>query len=361
MADQQHIIDDKITFGELIRRGAGWIKIFRKKWRVLFYGLCLGGILGLIASWIKDPVYTAETTFVIEESGSSGMGGLSGLANLAGVNLGSLGSRSGLFQGDNIMELYRSESMLSTTLLSPFKGRNDSVQLLVERYVAFHKLPQKWGDEVDFSQLNFHQPRAEFSVEQDSVIKEIVKVIRKENLAVSKPDRKLSIIKVMVKSKDEAFAKVFNEQLVENVNQFYYETKTKKTAENLEVLQHQADSVRKILDKNLKTYAGMQDQRPNPNPLMQSLTVEAQSKEVDIEVTATAYGEIIKNLEIAKINHRNSSPLIQVVDSPRYPLTESKLKWYVALVIGGVLGFFLAAVYIYISRLYQANIKGEQG
>ncbi len=357
MADQQHIIDDKITFGELILRFEGWLKFFISKWRILAMAIAVGAAIGLIASWVKKPKYTAETTFVLEESDGVGMGGLSGLASLAGVNLSSLGSSSGLFHGDNIMELYRSDNMLIKTFLSQFEGE----ELLVDRYVSFHHLDEKWSDKVDFSQLDFHQSRKDFSVEQDSVMKELAKVIREENLTVNKPDRKLSIIKVSLTSKDESFAKVYNEKLVENVNAFYYETKTKKTAENLAILQHQADSVRQVLDKSLAEYAGMQDDRPNPNPLMQKASVEAKSKQMDIQVASSAYSEIVKNLEIAKINHRNSTPLIQIIDEPRYPLTESKLKWYVALVIGGILGFFLAAVYIYISRLYQANVKGEQG
>ncbi|GAB3656123.1 hypothetical protein GCM10028791_27720 [Echinicola sediminis] len=353
MADHKHILDDKITFRELILRGEGWIKYFKSKWRFLLIVVLVGAALGLSASWLKKPKYTAETTFVLEESDGRGMGGLSGLASLAGINLGSLGSSSGLFQGDNIMELYRSDNMLIKTLLSPFEGET----LLVERYVDFHKLDKKWADKVDFSQLDFSLGREDFSVQQDSVMKELAKGIRNKELSVNKPDRKLSIIKVALTSKDESFAKVYNERLVENVNAFYYETKTKKTAENLAILQHQADSVRAVLDESLAEYAGIQDDRPNPNPLMQRASVEAKSKQVDIQVASSAYSEIAKNLEIAKINHRNSSPLIQIIDKPRFPLTETKLKWYVGIFMGGMAAFILAVLYLYVSRLYQTNIK----
>ena len=354
MADQKHIIDDKITFRELVLRGKEWFRFFKSKWRFLIIAVAVGAALGLLASWLKKPKYTAETTFVLEESDGSGMGGLSGLASLAGINLGSLGSSSGLFQGDNIMELYRSDNMLIKTLLSPYeKGK----ELLVERYISFHKLDKKWSDKVDFSSLDFSRDREDFSVEQDSVMKELAKDIREKQLSVTKPDRKLSIIKVTLTSKDELFAKTYNETLVENVNNFYFETKTKKTAENLAILQHQADSVRMVLDKDLAEFAGMQEDRPNPNPLMQRASVEAKSKQVDIQVASSAYSEIVKNLEIAKINHRNSTPLIQIIDKPRFPLTESRLKWHVGIFMGGMLAFVLAVIYLYIMRLYQANIK----
>src|SRR3546814_7090606 len=71
------------------------------------------------------------TTFVLE--GGDSKGGLSqyaGMAAMVGVDLG--GGTSGLFQGDNIFELYKSRRMLTQTLLS--KTHSDSSELLIERY-----------------------------------------------------------------------------------------------------------------------------------------------------------------------------------------------------------------------------------
>lgn len=359
MPDQQHIIDDKITLRELVLRMTSWVQVFKKNWRFLGLALLLGAILGALASFIKKPVYTAETTFVLEETSLGGMGNMSGIASLLGVNLGSLGTGNGLFQGDNIMELYKSGNMLAKTLLSPF-DEEDSSYLLIDRYIDFNNLEKKWGDEVDFSQLDFSLARDNFPVQQDSVVKEIVKEIKKENLFVDKPDRKLSIIKITIQSKDEHFSKIFNEKLVENVNEFYLFTKTKKTGENLSILQMQSDSVRRVLDQSLKKYALMQDQVPNPNPLLQTGTVEAKSSQVDVQASIAVYEEIAKNLEIAKINHRNNSPLIQLIDSPRFPLEESKIKLGVGIFGGAFILLVLAIFYIYLSTIYQVNLQKDR-
>ena len=356
MPDHQHIKDDKITGRELLQRISGWLRIFKLRWKLIGLAIIFGGILGALASVIKKAGDTAQTSFVLEETSMGGMGNMSGVASLLGINLGSLGSGNGLFEGDNIMELYRSGSMLSKTLLTPFK-EGDSTYLLIDRYIAFNKLEEKWSDEVDFSSLDFGRDREGFSVKQDSVVKEIVKEIRKNNLIVDKPDRKLSIIKVVIQSKDEPFSKVFNERLVENVNEFYYLTKTKKTGENLAILQMQSDSVRKVLDQSLARYARVQDQIPNPNPLLQSGTVDAKSSQVDVQASIAVYEEIVKNLEIAKINHRNNSPLIQIIDSPRFPLEESRIKLGTGIIVGAFVFFLLAIFYIYISTLLGAQLK----
>jgi ribosomal protein L21 len=282
-----------------------------------------------------------------------GMGQMSGIANLLGVNIGGLGGTNGLFQGDNIMELYRSDRMLEETLLSPF----DSSVLLVERFIQTEELDKKWGSEVDFASLDFAAALGTATVTQDSVVKEVAKLIREKQLSVVKPDRKLSIIQVSVSSKDEAFAKVFNETLVTKVNAFYFETKTKKTGENLRILQGQADSVRAILNQSIGALAYAQDRIPNANPLLSSATVDGRLKQVDVQSSASVFQEIVKNLEVAKINHRINSPLIQIIDAPKFPLTRSEIRLGKGMVSGALALGFLVLGMLYTRRLYQKHLK----
>jgi hypothetical protein len=356
MKGQQHILDDKITFIEIVERSRNWIGFFLSEWKILFLAAIIGAGFGALASILKKPVYHAETTFVLEDSDMGGLNQMSGLASLLGINIGSLGgSSSGIFQGDNIMELYKSDNMLGKTLLSPF----NSESLLIDRFIEFNKLSKKWQRKVNLDQMDFSISRERFTVTQDSVVKEISKLIREKHLAVEKPNRKLSIIQVNIRSKDEAFAKVFNETLVENVNSFYFETKTKKTAENVGILQVQSDSVRRVLDENLVEFAGMSDRIPFPNPLLQSATVEGRKKQIDIQAASAVYAEITKNLEIAKVNHRNNSPLIQIIDEPRFPLRMTKIKLLKGIVFGAAFFVFLALAILYFRRIYSLHFTGN--
>ncbi|MCH7401636.1 Wzz/FepE/Etk N-terminal domain-containing protein [Belliella kenyensis] len=350
---EKHILDDKITLKEIVLRTKAWINYFQSMWIYILISAIIGMALGATYSILKKPVYAAETIFVLEESDGSGLGQVSGLASLVGMNLSSLGGSSGLFQGDNIMELYKSNNMLDKTLLSPF----DNEVLLIDRYIQFNKLDEKWKNKVDLKNMNFGIERSDFTVTQDSVMKEIAKTIKEKHLSVAKPDRKLTIIKVDITSKDEAFAKVFNEKLVENVNNFYLETKTKKTSENLNILQSQADSVRRILDRSLEDFASLSDMTPNPNPLLQAGNVGIRKKQVDVQATTAIYSEIVKNLEIAKVNQRNTSPLIQIIDGPRYPLDRYEIKLLKGLVFGGLIAIVLCFLALYIKELNRKYLK----
>ena len=352
MSESKHFTQNQFTLKEVIQNISEWVKFFLSKWKILIAAGLIGMAIGAMVSVFKKPVFNAETTFVLEEEESGGVGQMSGLASLVGVNLGSLGGTSGLFQGDNIMELYRSDRMLGETLLSPF----DEESLLIDRYVTFEELDKKWASKVDIPSMDFSIPRENFTISQDSVIKEVAKLIRNNQLSVFKPDRKLTIIQVSLSSKDEIFAKAFNERLVEKVNTFYFRTKTKKTSENISILQTQADSVRRILEESMEEYADASDRVPYANPLRTSATIESRKRLIDVEATGGVYGEIVKNLEIAKVNHRNNSPLIQIIDSPRLPLNRTEIR----LVKGMVLGCFFMGIFtiflLYFHRLYQKHV-----
>jgi hypothetical protein len=338
---------------EVVQNLIDWVNFFRSKWKLLFLSLVVGTGLGAVYSVLKDPVFHAETSFVLEEEGMGGIGQMSGLASLLGVNLGGIGGTNGLFQGDNIMELYRSDRMLEETLLSPF----DKESLLVDRFIEFEELENKWASKIDLSTLTFSASKENHGVKQDSVIKEIAKLIREKQLEVVKPDRKLSIIQVNVSSKDEAFAKLFNETLVSKVNTFYLETKTKKTGENLRILQLQADSVRAILDASLGNLASEQDRVPNANPLLNAATVNERRKQVDVQTSAAVFEEIVKNLEMAKINHRINTPLIQLIDSPKLPLKRTEVRLLKGMVYGAIFFGILAISSLYLRRIYQKHLQ----
>lgn len=349
--NQQYINEERISLGSVIRTIQDWIRSMFAAWKQIILGAIIIGGLYFTFQMIKKTEYVAQTTFVLEVDGGSGLGGqLSSLANLAGVNLGSLTESSGVFQIDNIMELYRSYRMMKKTLLSPVDLGDGSNERLITRYAREKKLNNEWAP----LGIDFEIPEGQMRIKHDSVMKEVVEDILERNLAVSKPNRKLTILSVAYKSEDQKFAKAFNEQLVQHVNDFYLETKTKKTGENLEILTQTADSVKRALDASLLALAQFEEENPNLNPLRQSAKVDYQKIQIDIQSSGTVYREIVKNLEIAKVAHRNNLPLIQIIDEPVFPLEDNRMKWYKALVIGLFAGGVMMVFAMTAIRIYRS-------
>lgn len=354
METNKHFInEERISLGSVIKTIQDWVLSMLRAWKQIILGAVIIGGLYFAYQMLKKTEYTAQTTFVLETESSMGLGGqLSSLANLAGVSLGSLTESSSVFQLDNIMELYRSYRMLKKTLLSEADLGNGS-ERLITHYAREAKLISDWEP----LGIDFEIPEMQMVVKHDSVLKEVVEDILEQNLVVGKPKRKLTILSVAYTAEDQRFAKAFNKQLVAHVNDFYLETKTKKTGENLRVLTHQADSVKKVLDAALLELARFEEENPNINPLRQKARVPLQKIQIDVRSSGVVYQEIVKNLELAKVAHRNNLPLIQIIDEPIFPLEDNCMKWYKALVIGLIIGGFLMVAFLTMKSVYRSAME----
>src|SRR5690606_18737178 len=160
---------------------------------------------------------------------------------------------------------------------------------------------------------------------QDSLFSLYYKDIIKNTLTINKPDKKLNIIQLDIESPDELFSKAFCERLIQNVTDFYIQTRTKKSSENLAILSKQVDSVRRELNEAIGGVAMATDANPNPNEAFQRLRVSSQKRQVDVQANTAILSELVKQQEIAKLDLRNNKPLIQALDRPILPLEEDKI------------------------------------
>jgi len=335
MSLRENSFEDKISLSFLYERLKDWILFLFSKWGTIVLGTICILFFTISYNYLVKPTYFARTTFVLDNDSTSSMGDLSSLASLAGINASSFIDASSLFQIDNIQELYRSNTMIKKTLMSTANdGKKDFK--LIDRFIEVEKLKNKW-DKLGVNINNFESTKT-ISRTKDSLIKELIKTIKKENLIVDKPSRKTTILEIGFDHKDEILAKTFNENLVKIVNQFYNKTKTLKTGSNLKILQRQSDSVKIVLDASIMLLAEIDQSIPNPNPLSKVNLVPYQKAMIDVQANSAIYQELLKQLELAKVTHRNNMPLIQVIDSPNYPLENSRWKLLKTIVYGIIMG-----------------------
>ncbi len=327
------VVKDEISLKELILSVQEWWKYIRGKWKMILIAGVVGGALGLVYSLVTKPTYKAEASFVLESAKSEG--GVMSIA--AKFGLGGSSSGEGLFgDEDNMVVFLKSRTMGARTLLTntDFNGQNE---LLINRYITSYKLRDKWKSER-LKNVKFNAYPQSNTLLADSMVSAIHKLILKKNLEVAKPDKDGNIINVTTISIDELFSKAFTEHLIENATEFYTTTTTKKAADNVAILQKQADSVRSLLDYAISGVAVNTDAVPNLNPAFQRLKVGAQKEVVDVEMNKAILEEIIKNLELAKIDLRRQSPLVQIIDNPVLPLEKKKIGKMVSISLGGIFG-----------------------
>jgi hypothetical protein len=356
--NKKNINTDEISLKDLILQIGAWWKYITSKWKTILFAGLIGGVLGFTYAYLKKPVYKAELSFALEDekSGGGGLGAAMGLASQFGIDLGGSGG-GGAFSGDNLLALMKSRSMVESTLLSSITI-NGKTQTLAELYITFNNLRKNWGNKPELKNIQFlpNADRTKFTLQQDSILGLFYADLIKSNLVVDKDDKKLSIITVKVISKNELFSKFFAEILTETVSDFYVNTKTKKSVQNVEILQKQTDSVRRELNAALTGVASSADVNPNPNPALQILRVPSQRRQVDVQANQAILTQLVANLEISKVSLRKETPLIQVIDRPILPLDKDRLGKMQGIFIGAFAIVFLTIIVISINKYLKSIV-----
>jgi len=317
-------------------------------WKFLFVMGAVGGLLGVGYSILKKDTYTAATTFVVEDNKSSGGGIASALAGQFGIDLGGLSGGSGVLQGDNVLELLKSQSLLKKALLTNYDSSGSIT--LADAYAGAYGYTSKWASSKEVGRVvNFSSKNGVFSRLEDSLLHVILKRITEKELSIAKPDKKLSLFSLQITTRDEKLSQLLCQRLLVVTTGFYIDTKTKRVRGNVERLQQRVDSIKAVL--NNKTYTAISANRE----LLDANPAYAQGGEMQAEVTgrdkmvqAAIFGELTKNLEASKTALLQETPTIQVVDTPEMPLKKNEVSWLLALIAGTVVTTFITALYLFI-------------
>jgi hypothetical protein len=134
---------------------------------------------------------------------------------------------------------------------------------------------------------------------------------------------------------------------------FYKQTKTSQSRANIQMMEHIADSIRNLYEKALYGSAGIS--QVNINEAFQRAAVPKIKSENDALLYGTVYAEVLKNLETLKLDLARETPIVQLIDTPRYPLEIKKLGKLKGLVFGGLIGGIIITLWL----LMRMNIKKE--
>ena len=353
---QQQIDNDEISLKELIQKIQEWIQYLKTQWILIIGIAALGGIIGFVYASFQKPNYLATTTFVLEEDkGGGGLGGAMGLASSFGFDLG--GGGGGLFTSSNIIELMKSRLVVEKTLLNPVQMAGKEISL-ADFYVQINKLKDGWSKKPALANISFpvHADRTKFSLQQDSILQTISAGLTKNNLTIAQKDKKVSIISLTVKTENEMFSKLFCEQLLKETSDFYIETKSKKSRLNVDILQHQADSIRAELNSAITGVAAATDNVYNLNPAFNVRSAPSKRRQVDVQANTAILTQLVAQLELSKVSLRKETPLVQLIDRPILPLEKDKVGRLKSLILGGFLAGFLTVLYLVFGQLYKKMV-----
>jgi len=350
------MVEDDITIKELMKKAKEWMIYLKNKWHIFLLAGALSAALGYLYAYVQKPLYIATLSFALEDEKSGGsMSGALGLASSLGIDLGG-SSVGGAFSGSNLLELMKSRSLVEKTLLQPISVKGKMISLATY-YIEKNEINKDWKNNTGLPTDPFPAltNRSSFSLQQDSLLGVLYQQIAGKNgmLSVVQKDKKISILSIEVKSKDEWFSKKFTETLAKVVSDFYIETKSKKAKLNYEILQKQTDSIRSELYVAINGVAAANDMTYNLNPALNSQRTPSAKKQIDVQANTVILTQLVANLEMSKVALRKETPLIQIIDAPILPLPKEEMGKIKTAFLSGFLGGFLALMFLVLGRLIR--------
>lgn len=300
-----------------------------KRWYLLILAGAVGAAYGYYRMHQVKPIYTATYTFVLSTDQKGGNGGLAGLAAQLGVD-GLTSSPDNIFAGDNIIELFKSRKLVGSALLSiaDTVKKQSLLNFIAER--KFANAYKRLGP--------FGNNPALFNKSQTVLYRNIITRVA-GSFMVFKKDKKLIFYIINANDTDPDIAYYVAKIVLDATSRYFIDTKTKVSANSVKLLQHEADSLGTVLSNTFSSTASMNDRTYNLNP---SITVQRSGSifnQAKATAFAGAYTEVMRNLEIAKINLQRETPLYRIIDEPELPLMAAlpnKLRYTIYVAVAGI-------------------------
>jgi len=283
----------------------------------------LGAAAGLGAGLLSKRVYSARATFIPEEPDNQAISGLASAAGQFGIKLPSAG---GSGWGPPIYV----ELLKSRELLEPIAADALVVPEEARRRIAL----------TDLLHVKARVPALR--------LERTVRALRKK-LTVEE-DKKIGGVKLTVTTRWPSVSFAIANRLVRGVNQFNLESrKTQAGAERRFVEELAIDAERILRDAENRLQVFLQRNRGG---LVGSpeLAMERERLQRDITLRQQRYTSLTQSQEEAKIREVRNTPVITVIEQPRFPVLAEPRHAVTKALLGAVAGAVLGVIIAFLSQ-----------
>jgi len=344
---QQQIDDDEIDLIALA-------KTFWKGRPILIKSIIIFGIIGFIVAITSPKEYVAKTVMVPQVAdGQSKLGGLGGLAAMAGINIsaGSTGSElsptiypqivsSIPFQLELMNKpLNFKESLSPITLFDYYaKERKPSFFSYLTKYTI--GLPGVIIGAVKGKTTEGILPGS--GTKQPLQLNEDQRKVRKiiSGLISLEVNAKEGYLTLSTKMAEPGPAAQLTQRAQELLQQYIKEFKIKKTKANLEFVQQRYEETEKKYESTQQRLAAFRDRNRNVSSALAGTELERLTSQYSL--VSGVYSELAKQLEQAKIQVKQDTPVFTVIEPVSVPTERSKpnrpMILFIWIFLGGVVG-----------------------
>ncbi len=341
-----------------------------KKWKYILTFTVCAGVFGFIVALSIVKNYTVSSTLAPEMVSRSG-GNLSSLASLAGINLNSSSSADAVYP-TLYPDIVKSNSFIVELFDTPVEFTDKGGEHVRTDYYTYLKdynrspwwsyvisAPMKalsWfiglfkdkEEEVEgYAEIN----PSSLTYEQN----EIAKAIR-EKIGVT-VDNKTSVISLSVNAQHPQVAYVVAEVVIDNIKSFVSTYRTEKSRKDVEYYEELYEDAKDDYYEAQRKYALYVD--ANQGVSRQSVMIERERLQNEMSLNFNLFNTCAQQLQAAKANLQQETPVFAVVSAPSVPLQSSNSRM-MPLVAITFLGFCCACAWVLFIKDFIAQIFGRK-
>jgi uncharacterized protein involved in exopolysaccharide biosynthesis len=304
--------------------------IWRHFIKLLILGL-LGAGSGFLFAFRDEPVYTANTRFMLKNEGVGSLfgGQMTGLTSLLGG--GQMGTPL-----ERTAEVISSDRIVGKALLRTTVIR-DTQDLVINHFIRLSQIRKHWSRDTLLNKVDFRisdiEP-IEMSIAQRKaykIIKSLMAPEKGEGVVRKSFDKKSGVLTLSCVHLDEAFAIALSNIIYNELSDFFIEQMTFSSTNNAEVMRLKLDSIQGELNAVRRSYAAQTDQ--SLGLLLQQDKVDLKALAVKEQMLTVMYAEAVKNYEGYRFVNQAAMPSLTLIESPYAPLMpQSRSKFRFTLI-----------------------------
>ena len=340
------------------------IDLIRKLWLERMFILKVTGVfilLGLLTALTGAKEYTASCQFVPQTSKNANNSSMARLASLAGINMGSLATGEQLLSPlvyPNVLNSIAFKRDLLQTQIR-INGEEEPITLLTylsdKKYRKFSLTGTILKYTVGLPGLIVHAIKGE-PEEQETIADESFVVLTKEEYTAVRAlesvigievEEKKGYIALSAQMPAPYAAAQVAESALELLQKYITEFKDDKVQSNLEFIQERYDELKKEYEEIQEQRAAYKDANQGISTSRARTNLEKLDNQYNLAYSI--YSEMATQLEQAKIQVKETTPILTVIDPVSMPIKPSKPRKMMILVGFTFLGGVAACGYVLIA------------
>ena len=351
------------------------VEVIRKLWRnrkLILKVTVAFMILGVLVALFSAKEYTAGSTLVPQSSDKKIGGSLSGLAAMAGINLGDMAGGEVLspkiypkvlasipFQKDIMYTRVKFEDFDEPVTVLDYYTNEEYQRFSLGKTIVKYTIGLPG---VILKAIRGEQPEPEFSGSAENQIqslskdeKKCIDILKdKINLNLNEKD---GYVQLSVDMPDAWSAAQLAERVQVLLQKYITEFKIEKVQSNLDFVQGRYDEAKRDFEQVQEERAIFRD--ANKNLISAKAQTEQEKLDTRYNLTLSIYTELAKQLEQAKIQVKETTPVFTIVDPVTVPIERSKPKRALICILFTFLGGF-AGIGLVLTLPFLANVSGNE-